>query len=1766
MGQATADEERTEAMMLRGCNRLYIGLALVLALVLAAFVWSPSASAQSTPTATAMDTITSGTYDAGGAVFTGYNDLFGGGFGTSTPVSFTPSGSSSAVTLQQANRVSASIDELPTTSIRVGLNGNSAVIGAIANFPTFVRFTQGTNIGVYQRPASLKRTGQADYTRAAGATSELLLISGQTTTLEYFYTRTAPPTSDLAPDDPPTGITASNPQLNTIDISWDAVPDATGYSLQYRVLGGPPAYTTFTFAGTNARLTGLTTATTYQYRVATIQADATLTDYSELLTFRTLAELPAPGVPTGVTIGTVTLFTANVSWTAGAQADEYTVEWRINRQGTDWQTARVSSTSILIESLEPNTPYLVRVQSVRNQAPVSAYSDTASFTTPPRPDTPGVPSVLVVSGVTDISAVVTWQPGTDAEEYQLEWRENIQGVPFVDMVRVVAPSTSYFFDEELKPSTTYAVRVRSIRENADPSAWTAEVTFITPAAIGQPTGVVLGFNRIQWIGVPNVHGYTVQFRRMVSNIDDGAWQHCPAVEGDVTSLAFNLDTGVSRSGEAAYDTDDPLNCWLSPLRVYEMRVLSNRLGRASQASDIVVRPENGSFTRPDTAFRFGDRLQGQVAIPDLLQVNDDYAIVQIQQDVGNTWFVASSRRSGNGTSTTVLLSLASNDDRVESFSTRERIPTPPTYTFTGLSPNTEYYVIHGIDGRFFNSPTAAERRSWWVSPRLYFRTLPATANLPLGAPGMPEVGPNSRLTWSIPANAQSVSVQWRSTGSLTWHEIPDIQSLSYTIPYLIDNVTYQARIVAHAPSYPSSPPSPAVTFTRLPPPGPPQNISVSALTRSADITWEVVTISEGYGLEWRPVGTNSWQTAVADSGVATSYTISGLDQTTTYELRMRTLHSVRGDSEYSDIVNFTTTPPLTLGAPVPYVLGQPGAVVVAVAWDEIANADGYTWVLESGGSEVRRNTIRTTDVLFTGLSASTDYTLSVVANFSQPDSTSAEGVVIFTTAATGPAMLPAPRNIRATGITSTTVDIAWDLVPNANGYNWSIAEEDGTEVAVGTASALARSATVTGLTSATTYRFNLIATSTSPLNFSPSTEGYLEVMTENLEAPTNISIVPDVQEATVTWTRVTEGTGYTLEWRPVLTQSWQSADVAGSNITTYTISGLRHSQEYDFRMKATHPTVGDSPYSEIIQFTTDTPPAIQAPQPYVVGSPGANVVAIAWNEIENTDAYTWAVTSGGSEVLTNTTTQTSVVLTSLTAETDYTISVVASFTQLEISSPPGVADFTTAATGPAILASPENVRSVRVMPTTARVEWDTVRYATGYSWRLLRGMTEIATGTASTLTPMADLSGLLTDTEYTFAVRATSTSQNFGDSAESTLVLMTTVSSLDAPVPAVQGEPGATVATIAWPAVPGADNYVWSLATGGSTVLFNQTGGTSVTFTTLDHSTPYTFRIFASAQPNIVSPPAVLNFSTATSGSGALETPVVEVIGLVGDNDIRLGWQNVSNAARYEWTLMRGDTQVSSGDVGLSSVRLSGLLSGTDYTFSVIATPISVLNFSNSSPGTFNFRTTGAPPGPGDAGSELGYPGQPTIYNIVDNSASFIWAGAANAEGYVVELREAGETEYQNIGMTSISTLTFNATALTAGTRYEVRILSVQGNLRRASPVNRFTTTIGGAIAPTPTPPTGIGNVGDFTNDGRNENLISGPLGWYIGAIVFALMFAGGTAAGGIPLPFAAIGGAAGLVVVLFVGVAFGSVSFWVPLGILAFAGVAAVFIAFARR
>src|ERR1035437_7701553 len=211
-------------------------------------------------------------------------------------------------------------------------------------------------------------------TGATGGTYKVIVTNpdGQKDSTTFNLSCTATACGD------PTGPTSSNITNISARVSWSPVTSANSYDVDFK-LSSSSTWTN-AITGTSATFydtTGLTQGTIYDWRVRANCSGGP----GNYVTAQFTTTAPC-AAPTGLG-STTTSNSATVSWTANG-ATSYDVDYKLTSSGLSgtWTNAATAtaSTSVIINSLNPSTPYDWRVRSNCGVSGSSGYS-AGQFTT-----------------------------------------------------------------------------------------------------------------------------------------------------------------------------------------------------------------------------------------------------------------------------------------------------------------------------------------------------------------------------------------------------------------------------------------------------------------------------------------------------------------------------------------------------------------------------------------------------------------------------------------------------------------------------------------------------------------------------------------------------------------------------------------------------------------------------------------------------------------------------------------------------------------------------------------------------------------------------------------------------------------------------------------------------------------------------------------------------------------------------------------------------------------------------------------------------------------------------------------------------------------------------------------------------------------------------------------------------------------------------------------------------------------------------------------
>ncbi len=356
----------------------------------------------------------------------------------------------------------------------------------------------------------------------------------------------------------PGNVVATSGILESV-ITWDAVPDADSYTLEYRA--EEPATWTSVADVTSPHTQALTVPAdesfhAYDFRVGSVDDGAT--EWSAVVENRDI--YPAAQAATGLTATPGNQQLA-LSWT---QASSILGQEVYVRQAgvTTWPDAAEhdcggdcddASSATMTQALHQGdsaksdlvngTEYevLVRSQFYRGSDPIVTTDATVSGTPIPAPD-----NVAVASG--NGSLTVTWTNATGADSHSVRHREK-DTTSWTELTSQRSPVTV----ESLKNGTEYEVQVGAVKGGV--TVWAATVT-ATPTATPPPHDVAVlpGKDRLQvsWTNAEDADSHSV--RRRVKT-PTGSWTLLTSQSSPVTIESLNNGTEYEVQVGAVYGTE-----------------------------------------------------------------------------------------------------------------------------------------------------------------------------------------------------------------------------------------------------------------------------------------------------------------------------------------------------------------------------------------------------------------------------------------------------------------------------------------------------------------------------------------------------------------------------------------------------------------------------------------------------------------------------------------------------------------------------------------------------------------------------------------------------------------------------------------------------------------------------------------------------------------------------------------------------------------------------------------------------------------------------------------------------------------------------------------------------------------------------------------------------------------------------------------------------------------------------------------------------------
>ena len=444
-----------------------------------------------------------------------------------------------------------------------------------------------------------------------------------------------------------------------------------------------------------------------------------------------------------------------------------------------------------------------------------------------------------------------------------------------------------------------------------------------------------------------------------------------------------------------------------------------------------------------------------------------------------------------------------------------------------------------------------------------------------------------------------VSATTSNSGSVTYLAIQGLTSAT----------SYEWQVISECSSYNASSAVVGSLFTTLPPCTTPSGLSTTAISATtATLNWGATVTAHHYALRGRLQGSSVWVFDIANQN-NTNRTIHNLPAGQTFEWQVRSVCSndTSEVSAWSSLQVFSTlvscdNPPANLNET------NIGLNTATLNWDVEASAQAYEVRFKNSSaawSALVYTTLTATTLNKSGLTSGTGYHWEVRAICDTINNIVSQWSSLSSFNTPIPCALPTNLLVLSSNTTLTSASLRWYGPMNIDYYvmfkesgssNWDTVIVHGTSVTnvsllpfgvnVTTSTAGSESnITITGLTSTTTYQWQIISACTG-LNMSLAVMGADVTTLTSCAIPSNLTSTVVTGSATINWDVVPGAVKYDVRKMDLGGSSWGYINNLTS--TTRTIHGLTPGATYlwEVRSHCDNSGINVSVWSSTQQFTT----------------------------------------------------------------------------------------------------------------------------------------------------------------------------------------------------------------------------------------------------------------------------------------------------------------------------------------------------------------------------------------------------------------------------------------------------------------------------------------------------------------------------------------------------------------------------------------------------
>lgn len=730
-------------------------------------------------------------------------------------------------------------------------------------------------------------------------------------------------------------------------------------------------------------------------------------------------------------------------------------------------------------------------------------------------------------------------------------------------------------------------------------------------------------------------------------------------------------------------------------------------------------------------------------------------------------------------------------------------PTKNTYTVKNLTPNKKVYFRIYAFTKSGSKTYKGETVKLTVTPKV-----PAVSSLKATTSNCSTL----KLTWAKTSGATGYILQQQN--GKKWKTVAKPTKNTYTVKSLTPNKKVTFRVCAYTKVGKKTYMGAYTTLTAKPTVTAVSTFTSSTSYASATLKWSAAAGAKGYQIQYATKSDfKGAKTVTIKDSKTLSYKLSSLNTGTTYYLRIRAYQTAKVSGKtktYNSSWKTLTIKPVLSGASG---LGYSSVSTSssALSWKKVSGASGYQIVYATSSNfKSNKKTAwvksgSTVTASISKLASGTQYFVKVRPYRTVGDSKvygSYSNTVNFVTA---PAQV---SGLKAVSVADKSIKVQWNATTAAK---YIVYYKAASSKSYSSAEATANSYTLSGLSSATTYNFYVIAVNSAGTKGKASSAISATTLGVSSAAPTLSISSLTANGAKASWNKVAGATGYQLQYATKSTfKDAKTVTVKGGDTLSATVSGLAVYEDYYYRVRA-YGTNGSS----TVYGTYSATKAARTLHTKVTGlkATGSDyTVTLSWDKLSYTKYNVYYKLASASSYSKIESTTNSYTLTNLDGSKDYNVYVRAVGKDGSEGEKSAVA---TAKTSGLSKDKPTaKLTYSDKTPTKATVTWTAVPGATGY--RVYCGYKTNAESKLTSVTVEGKTSytytGLQSGTEFTVYVKAYLDGATYKEGTASNSLSFVTK---PAAVENLQAVPGEDSISLSWNPTPCYAYYVTYTPAGG---------------------------------------------------------------------------------------------------------------------------------------------------------------------------------------------------------------------------------------------------------------------------------------------------------------------------------------------------------------